>query len=238
MHLISEYGSVNSPYHSKDQTGGSWHQEEPVDASFSDRFFSEHPQLISSQADNIAVTPFFQPVILSPDEFDYMSSDISTSLSVISSSIRPRFNPTNRADPDRRLLDHHDARNLLNGSDTRTTFMIRRLNRTLTVNSLCQMINRVASLRNSFDLIYVPVARKSSDGFTRGFAFINFKDPKVAGIFLNQIITQISTNMSILRALHHSEIVFAQVQGKGETLRHISSRGDDLSFPPPGLYYE
>jgi hypothetical protein len=133
-------------------------------------------------------------------------------------------------------LDYVNADELNNGRDTRTTFMIRRLPRYLSAEQLFSLLNRSGYLKNSVDLIYVPVFTGKAHA-NRGYAFINFNSPQLGALFMTVVCHSSETELS--KQLGRCDIVYAHIQSKDAMLANLTRVSDGLFWQeptvPPGL---
>ena len=128
------------------------------------------------------------------------------------------------------------------GRESRTTYMIRRLPRYISVDQLCFLMASSGLLSDAFDLIYVPVFTGKAHA-NRGYAFINFKSPQLGALFLT--IVKHSTDSDLSRQLNRCDIVYAHIQSRDDMISNLSRiRSDswngsnaDPTAPslPPGL---
>ncbi len=129
-----------------------------------------------------------------------------------------------------------DICRLENGTDGRTSLMIRRIPSYMTLDLFRAILDSCNGLRSSYDLLYVPILVNSAR-VNRGYAFINFKNCKFAAKFLAYAFKRGSP---ISDKLHKVDLVFAKLQGKEEMLvkilhNRLNNRKVGL---PPGLYVE
>lgn len=126
------------------------------------------------------------------------------------------------------------------GRETRTTYMIRRLPRYMSVDQLVKlMVN--AGLGESYDLIYVPVFTGKAHA-NRGYSFINFRTAQAGALFLS--ILRYSTDTELSRQLGRCDVVYAHIQSKDDMVCNltrvradINSGSNKIEYPtlPPGL---
>jgi hypothetical protein len=117
------------------------------------------------------------------------------------------------------IMEFADMDELAEGRDSRTTFMIRRLPRYLDVDQLQILIESTGLLDDSYDLLYVPIFTGKAHA-NRGYAFINFKTPKLGGLFLS--IIKYSSDSPISKQLSKCDIVYAHVQGRDDMVSNLT----------------
>lgn len=133
-------------------------------------------------------------------------------------------------------LDFVNADELNTGRDSRTTFMIRRLPRYLSCDQLLNLLNRSGYLKDSVDLIYVPVFTGKAHA-NRGYAFVNFKSPHLGALFMTVVRHSSETELS--KQLGRCDIVYAHIQSKEGMLANLTRAPTDVNWQeptvPPGL---
>ena len=131
------------------------------------------------------------------------------------------------------------------GTEYRSTFMVRRLPRFLSVDQLELLMRSTGMLDDSYDLIYVPIFTGKAHA-NRGYAFINFKTPQLGALFVS--LVRYSAETALSRQLAKCDIVYAHIQGRDDMISNLGRRATDggtdiLHMPrtsdglvlPPGL---
>lgn len=108
-----------------------------------------------------------------------------------------------------------DSAALRQGTESRLTFMIRKLPRFLTPERFKECILEIQPIDGSYDMIYVPVYM-GKQGNNRGYAFINFVDKQRAAVFVELLALG-----NVPDDLVNCEIVFAHVQGKDNMINRL-----------------
>jgi hypothetical protein len=133
-------------------------------------------------------------------------------------------------------LDFVNPDELNMGRDNRTTFMIRRLPRYISAEQLVSLLNRSGYLRDSVDLVYVPIFTGKAHA-NRGYAFLNFKSPQLGALFMTVVRHSPETELS--KQLGRCDIVYAHIQSKEAMLANLTRIPDGMYWNeptvPPGL---
>lgn len=130
------------------------------------------------------------------------------------------------------FLEFVNVEELLSGIETRTTFMIRRLPRYISVEQLQHLIASTGILNDALDLIYVPVFTGKAHA-NRGYAFLNFKSPAVGALFMSIIRNNTSTELAF--HLCRCDIVYAHIQSRELMLANLSRMREAPWWPEPSL---
>jgi hypothetical protein len=116
------------------------------------------------------------------------------------------------------------AAKAMEGSDERTTVMMRKVPRRLSHEDLLGLIDKqTPGLENQVEFLYLPrdVARRSN----RGFCFINFHSRRGVGILAALLdearVASSAQTPRIPEPLQKCQLYYANVQGKGEELRRL-----------------
>lgn len=129
-------------------------------------------------------------------------------------------------------LEFVNQDDLVSGRETRTTFMVRRLPRYLSVEQLRQLIEATGSLKDALDLIYVPVFTGKAHA-NRGYAFLNFKSTQQGAKFLSIIRNDSDSDLAI--HLCRCDVVYAHIQSRELMLANLSRIRDAPWWPEPSL---
>ena len=133
-------------------------------------------------------------------------------------------------------LDFVNPDELNMGRDNRTTFMIRRLPRYISADQLVSLLNRSGFLRDSVDLVYVPIFTGKAHA-NRGYAFLNFKSPQLGALFMTVVRHSPETELS--KQLGRCDIVYAHIQTKNAMLVNLTRVPEGMFWNdptvPPGL---
>jgi hypothetical protein len=133
-------------------------------------------------------------------------------------------------------LDFVNPDELNMGREQRTTFMIRRLPRYISSEQLVSLLNRSGYLRDSVDLVYVPIFTGKAHA-NRGYAFVNFRSPQLGALFMTVVRHSPETELS--KQLGRCDIVYAHIQSKDAMLANLtripSGAYWNQAILPPGL---
>ena len=121
--------------------------------------------------------------------------------------------------------DPVDLSAILNGTDTRTTVMLRRVPRRLTQKDLQDAIEGLPGLQGSIEFIYLP--KDSLRGTNRGFAFVNFHNH----LSLGWIVAMQSDRDSLPSALRTCLLYYARIQGSGAGLSLLMESSEQQRNP-------
>ena len=104
----------------------------------------------------------------------------------------------------------------LQGHDTRTTVMFRRVPRRLTQEDLRKTLESVPGVAGSIEFLYLPrdVARRSN----RGFAFVNFSNSVALGILASLLC---ESREQLPQSLRSCQLFYARTQGQGRALQQL-----------------
>ena len=138
---------------------------------------------------------------------------------------------------------HHTGRmqfvsveDLNSGCELRTTFMVRRLPRYISVDQFNFLLQSTGILKDAADLMYVPVFTGKAHA-NRGYAFVNFKTPELGALFVT--IIRHSPETDLAKQLGRCDIVYAHLQSKEEMIENLTRvrEGPFWNQPtlPPGL---
>lgn len=122
--------------------------------------------------------------------------------------------------------DPVDLSSILDGTDTRTTVMFRRVPRRLTQKELQDVIEGLPGLKNSVEFIYLP--KDSLRGTNRGFAFVNFH----SHLSLGWIVALQSDRESLPSALRTCLVYYARIQGSGSRLSALMDSSEQRNYQP------
>ena len=117
------------------------------------------------------------------------------------------------------IMEFVNMDDLNSGRENRTTFMVRRLPRYLSVDQLEMLIESTGLLDDSYDLLYVPIFTGKAHA-NRGYAFINFKSPKLGAMFVSIVKYSVDTPLS--KQLSKCDIVYAHIQGRDEMVSNLT----------------
>jgi hypothetical protein len=115
------------------------------------------------------------------------------------------------------LLDFEDFTRLKDGTERRTTLMIKRIPRRYTLSILRKEVDCVLGESGLYDLLYLPV--DSAKMTNRGYAFVNFVTPVAVQKFVEAFTDRVWSEWN--RHGKAAVICWANVQGKELTLAHI-----------------
>ena len=189
------------------------------------------------------------PLVLSLDELNVLMGSLSSALIVTRRNYLAPFRGTAGSAPrvtdtspatgggvtsSSTYMEFVDIDDINAGRDARTTYMIRRLPRYISVDQLCILMASTGLLADAFDLIYVPIFTGKAHA-NRGYAFINFKTPQLGALFLS--IVKFSPETDLSRQISRCDVVYAHIQSKEDMVANLSrSRSEDGSESlPPGL---
>lgn len=108
-----------------------------------------------------------------------------------------------------------DEARLMNGSETRTTFMVRNIPNKYTQQAL---LEEISQFRGHFDFLYVPI--NSKRGCNIGYAFVNFVSPQAALPFFRAFK---SRQWVKAKAPKLSKLAFARLQGRPALITHFQN---------------
>ncbi len=173
----------------------------------------------------------FAPVVLSRDEAHALLTGAINRINL------RRFYPSDQLRPITGHTGEHellpvDSASLRLGGEKKLTFMLRKLPRHLTAEHVRQLIYEIVPIRNSYDLLYVPVYN-GKQGHNRGYCFINFVATEGAATFVDLLALK-----NVPDELSTCELVFAHVQGKHNMLKRLSESAGNNKRSPPGLPFQ
>jgi hypothetical protein len=159
----------------------------------------------------------------------------SASSSLFSSNSNPFSRAVSAVHPASRM-QFVSVDDLNSGRETRTTFMVRRLPRYISVDQFNYLLQSTGILKDAADLIYVPVFTGKAYA-NRGYAFVNFKSPHLGALFVTIIRHSPETDLS--KQLGRCDIVYAHLQSKEDMIANLARvrEGPFWNQPtlPPGL---
>ena len=162
------------------------------------------------------------PVILTVKELEVLMG-----ISLLESPkplLPPQLNHQDSGSANSGFMEFVDMEKINSGKDFRTTFMIRRLPRFLSVDQLELLIRSTGMLDDSYDLIYVPIFTGKAHA-NRGYAFINFKTPQLGALFVS--IVKYSLETALARQLAKCDIVYAHIQGRDDMISNLRRQTRD-----------
>lgn len=181
------------------------------------------------------------PIVLSEVELDLLTEKPRPRVGSLESSAFERTRAvsdakSSRGDESVGAMEFVNADDLNSGRDERTTYMIRRLPRYLSVEQLSYLLASTGLLKDAADLVYVPIFTGKAHA-NRGYAFINFRSPQLGALFLTVVKHSPETELS--RQLCKCDIVYAHIQSKTAMVANLSRLRDGWHQPslPPGLFY-
>jgi RNA recognition motif. (a.k.a. RRM, RBD, or RNP domain) len=118
-----------------------------------------------------------------------------------------------------------DSEALRNGTESRLTFMVRKLPRHLAAEHVKELFLAIAPIAKALDLLYVPVYN-GKNGQNRGYCFVIFKTRTSAALFVDLLALK-----NVPDELTSCEIVFAHVQGKDNMIQKLAENKKCNAIP-------
>ena len=117
------------------------------------------------------------------------------------------------------IIEPEDLARIRDGSETRTTLMIKKVPRKYTLEILRREIDEVLATSGCYDLLYLPV--DSAKMTNRGYAFINFTSAVHVETFVLAFMHRPWTELN--KRSKTAVMYWANVQGRDATLAHINT---------------
>lgn len=144
-------------------------------------------------------------------------SGSSSSYAESPSEDQPRRKPRKKhMDDDERALYALDPQKIIDGSETRTTIMIKNIPNKYTQQMLLMSID--ANFANTYDFFYLPIDFKNKCNV--GYAFVNFLDCSVIPAFYREMN---GNTWDRFKSKKICAITYARIQGRNALIQHFQS---------------